>query len=79
MMTSNQIDAALAAVIRGRVAMAQIRQADLAVKVGMSQATLTRALAGTKSLSVSQLYIFAQALDMQVPDLWDEARSYMER
>lgn len=60
---------AIAAEVRASVARSQVKQADLALAIGMSQAALSERLRGLRAFDTDQLVAIADHLGVEVLDL----------
>lgn len=69
----NDIQAALIAQVKAEMAVQDMRQKDMAAKLGMQASTLSRYLAGERDVPMPVVFSFADALGLSVIELVQRA------
>jgi DNA-binding Xre family transcriptional regulator len=74
----SKLDKAVAAVLRGQVAIKDLRQTDIEKATGISQAQLSRMLNGLKIMSFPQLTAICDAIQVDLQDVIGAAKEMLE-
>lgn len=74
----NDIQAALVAQVKAEMGAQDMRQKDMAAKVGMQTSTLSRYLSGERDIPMPVVFSFADALGLSVIELVQRAERRLE-